>query len=225
MSMGEKVRGDIKLSAIRLFAKDAAKTAKFYEALGYEILGPNLDELEKMGIPLFIMTHTSNQGVEIDILQLAPGEQPVSGSRDTTLCIRVGDIEHVVEEVRSRGLFAEAHEPNAGQRPLRISWAQGLGLSKDIGLLRDPDGRLVYLELWSALGGPNCALQTKPFWEPVSTSGTAYYVGQQVTFEGEIYLCIRDHIADPDKTPPQLPEWWQHLGTSRRPSGVPQPVL
>ena len=27
MSMGEKVRGDIKLSAIRLFAKDAAKTA------------------------------------------------------------------------------------------------------------------------------------------------------------------------------------------------------
>ena len=67
-----------------------------------------------MGIPLFIMTHTSNHGVEIDILQLAPGEQPVSGSRDTTLCIRVGDIEHVVEEVQKRETLAEAREPECG---------------------------------------------------------------------------------------------------------------
>ena len=32
-------RGDIKLSAIRMFAKDADKTAKFYEALGYAYVG------------------------------------------------------------------------------------------------------------------------------------------------------------------------------------------
>ena len=44
-------RGDIKLSAIRMFAKDADKTARFYEALGYEMIGPNPDDLKKMGFP------------------------------------------------------------------------------------------------------------------------------------------------------------------------------
>jgi len=203
-------RGDINLSAIRMFAKDADKTAKFYEALGYEMLGPNPDDLKKMGFPLYMGAHSSGQGVQIEIFQLVPESSMNVGQVDSTLCIRVGDVEHVIAELKVLGLLSEVAEPGAGQPPHRMLqvWTQEHGMSKGIGLLQDPDGRAVYLHV-----GNYCAMKidaTTP-WTPLSTKGTEYFVGQSVRYEGGLYRCLRDHIATSECPPPQCPELWRYV--------------
>jgi hypothetical protein len=44
-----------------------------------------------------------------------------------------------------------------------------------------------------------------PAWSP----GTAYKVGDQVTYDGTVYTCLIAHTAQPSWTPPVVPTMWQ----------------
>lgn len=70
----------------------------------------------------------------------------------------------------------------------------------DVGSLADL-GKL----LPSVLPPPVEPPPSAPAWTP----GTAYKVGDQVTYNGTVYTCLIAHTAQPSWTPPVVPTMWQ----------------
>jgi hypothetical protein len=187
MPKDEGAMGRIKLEQLRFYAKNPAETAKFYEALGYDMVHISTRPEVPDNFPVF---HGGPSGEpEIAIFQLDTA--PNAKTEEAALGFLVEDVRTVEERLQGLGTMTGSEARMVHGPTSRI--------------YSDPDGRLVLLDSFFLyrLGKPLAE------WKPMRP--THYHVGDRAVYDGVNYACIVDHDADEDKAPPKLPAFWRAI--------------
>ena len=178
-----------RLVKIHLYARKPAETAKFYAALGCEVIGP-VDPADPWDLPVYSIALPL--GLDLWIFQLTDASDTNPPHEKMLLVFEVGSPTEVPKRLMAAGLYEAAEEPRAAPGE-GGNWA-----------MADPDGRLVGLN--AAFHSRFMAFGEAKNWRAISP--TRYCNGDFVRHDGVVYECSVDHEAQEGSPPPAAPEVW-----------------